>query len=160
MNIKMIAARSENGFIGKDGEIPWDYPEDVQYFKDKTMEDTVIMGRRTFESSGPVPGRECIVLTTTENYTDQDVKVARNKKEALQKSTSESTWICGGEGVYEGFMYLADKIFLSEIPETIDGDTRFPEIPDVYGNYETIQKDTFKVKKFVKISFPQQYRTY
>lgn len=150
MNIRMIVAQDENGAIGKDGEIPWHYPEDLKHFKNSTMGGSVIMGRRTFESPGPLPGREIIVLTTSKNYPDKDVKVARNTDEALDKATNDDVWICGGEGVYESFMGEADEIIVSLIPEEVDGDTYFPEISDEYNIYQQRTMETFDLVKYKK----------
>lgn len=150
MNIRMIVAQDENGAIGKDGEIPWHYPEDLKHFKNSTMGGSVIMGRRTFESPGPLPGREIIVLTTSKNYPDKDVKVARNTDEALDKATNDDVWICGGEGVYESFMGEADEIIVSLIPEEVDGDTYFPEISDEYDIYQQRTMETFDLVKYKK----------
>lgn len=155
--IKMIVAMGENRVIGKDGEIPWHYPEDLQHFKEQTMGSTIIMGRKTFESPGLLPGREIIVLTRSEEYPDKDVKVARDKDDALEKATNDEVWICGGQGVYDQFMDIADKIFVSEIPEEPDGDTYFPEISNRYGKYDEEEKETFTLKKYSKLAVPDRY---
>lgn len=150
MNIRMIVAQDENGVIGKDGEIPWHYPEDLKHFKESTMGGSVIMGRKTFESPGPLPGREIIVLTRSKDYPDKDVKVARNIDEALDKATNKDVWICGGEGVYESFMGKADEIIVSLIPEDVDGDTYFPDISDEYDIYQQRTMETFDLVKYKK----------
>lgn len=152
MSLGMIVARARNNVIGKEGEIPWHYPEDLQHFKETTMDGTIIMGRKTFESPGVLPGREVIVITRTKDYEDRDVVVARSPEDAVEKASNEDIWICGGEGIYEAFMGDVDKIIVSEIPEKPNGDTYFPEIPDEYEKVSVESKNTFEVVEYQRES--------
>ena len=67
--IKIIAACSKNGVAGKDGKLPWNYSEDLAHFKKMTLNSTIIMGRKTYESIGkPLPHRKNVVITSTPIY--------------------------------------------------------------------------------------------
>lgn len=131
----IIAAVAENGVIGKDGEIPWHIPEDLEHFKEKTTGNTVVMGRKTFQSLPdsfkPLPDRENIVLTRSDfepKY--ESVKIANSLEEAWEKAENEKVFIIGGAGVYKQVMQEADRMILTEILEEYKGDTYFPEFDE------------------------------
>lgn len=130
----IIAAVSENGVIGKNGDIPWDIPEDMEHFKETTMGHPVIMGRKTYqsfpESVRPLPGRTNIVLTRSDfQPEDESVKIANSLKEAYEiaNELDEKAFIIGGSSVYEGALKDADRMILTEVHSEVDGDTYFPE---------------------------------
>lgn len=142
VRIVLLAAVSENGVIGADGEIPWYYPEDLAQFKETTMGHPVIMGRRTYESiaerlDGPLPGRTNIVLSRSgfvpdETATDDDtaVVVAESVEDAIASAAerdSDVAYVAGGATIYEQCLPLADRMVITEVPESPDGDTHFPE---------------------------------
>ena len=83
MTIRLIAARSRNGVIGRDGDMPWHLPEDLKYFKRTTMGHPMIMGRRTFDSMGALPGRRSIVITRQPDWHADGVEVASSLDHAL-----------------------------------------------------------------------------
>jgi dihydrofolate reductase len=142
MKLALLAAVADNGVIGADGGMPWHYPEDLAHFKETTMGHPVVMGRRTYESiadrlGGPLPGRTNVVLSSRESLalpegavqardTDQALALAR---EALDDD-QETVYVVGGATVYEQFIDAADELVITEIPESPEGDTRFPEIGD------------------------------
>lgn len=127
----IIAAMDEEKAIGKDGEIPWHYPEDLKHFKEKTTGHSVLMGRKTYESLPedfrPLPDRENIVLTRSNPDLDGTVKIVNSLEEAYQEAESEKLFIAGGASVYEQTLNNADKMVLTRIPGTHDGDTFFPD---------------------------------
>ncbi|WP_136689549.1 dihydrofolate reductase [Halorhabdus amylolytica] len=144
--IVLLAAVAENGVIGSDGEIPWYYPADLAHFKETTMGHPVIMGRRTYESiaerlDGPLPGRTNVVLSRSgfmpaESGDDgagegeTSVVVAGGVEgaiEAAAETGSDVAYVAGGATVYEQFLPLAARMIITEVPETPEGDTRFPE---------------------------------
>ncbi len=126
--IKMIAAVSQNGYIGVDGKLPWHYPEDMRLFASKTKESIVIMGRKTFESinSRPLPNRRNIVISRLANglgvLNNEGIEVFGSVAEALDACDADSRdiWIVGGERVYEAGMEFADEIHLTIVPNWID----------------------------------------
>lgn len=131
----IIVAVSENNVIGKDGDIPWHIPEDLKHFKEKTTENAVIMGRKTFESLPedykPLPERKNIVLTRSglENKYEQ-VEEVESLEEAYSEAEEfgEKAFIIGGASIYEQTLDQADKLVLTRVHEEYNGDTFFPEI--------------------------------
>lgn len=135
MNVALVAAVAENGVIGADGEMPWHYPADLAHFKEVTVGHPVILGRRTFEAirnrlGGPLPDRTNIVLSRGDPDLPTGAVLAGSIDEALEKAAatgSSVAYVAGGATIYEQFLPLADRLYLTEIPETPDGDTTFPD---------------------------------
>ena len=135
MNFALVVAVAENGVIGVDGAIPWDYPEDLKRFKKLTTGHPVIMGRRTYESivsrlGRPLPDRLNIVLSRQDLSLPSGGVQARSVEEAIElaeETDSEVAYVIGGAAVYEAFLPLADRLYRTEIHDTYEGDTEFPE---------------------------------
>lgn len=138
--IALIAAVADNGIIGVNGEMPWHIPADLKRFKHVTMGQPVIMGRKTYESivaqiDGPLPGRTNIVLSRSRPDLPEDVHLAETLTEALQHATAvcaadeaaDRIFVVGGATVYEQFLPQADQLVLTEVHETYEGDTHFPD---------------------------------
>ena len=128
MKISLIAAFAEEGVIGKDGKIPWTLKEDLKHFKNKTEGCSVVMGRKTYESIGrPLPNRLNIVMTRNPKR-QEGIKEVSNTKDALKvaSSYSDEIFIIGGEKIYEEFLPLATKMYLTKIDIKVNGDTFFP----------------------------------
>ncbi len=128
----IIAAVAENGVIGKDGELPWHIPEDMEHFRELTTGNPVLMGRKTFESLPdsvkPLSDRTNIVLTRS--GVEADVYEAESIDEGYRIAEDHGdgkVFIIGGAGVYEQTIEEADKMVLTEIKEDYDGDTYFPD---------------------------------
>jgi dihydrofolate reductase len=136
MKLSLIAAVAANGVIGADGDVPWQYPEDLTHFKQTTTGHPVIMGRRTFESirrdlDGPLPERLNIVLTTAPRRLPDSVTAVTSTTAALSEaedSGASTTYIIGGATVYEQFLPQADELLLTELTAAFDGDTVFPTV--------------------------------
>jgi dihydrofolate reductase len=129
----IIAAMSENRVIGREGELPWDLPEERKRFRRVTMEHAVIMGRKTYESIGkPLEGRTNIILSRDALLEIPGCIVAASLGEALEtaRKISDPVFVCGGEEVYRQAMERADRILLTVIHEEVEGDAFFPEIPE------------------------------
>ncbi len=135
MRISIIAAVAENGVIGRDGQLPWHLPADLQRFKRLTMGHTIIMGRRTWESIGrALPGRRTVVVTRQPNYRidDAGVAVAVSLDEALtiaEAGDDTEAFIVGGAELYREALARADRLYLTRVGAMVDGDTRFPDVP-------------------------------
>jgi len=135
IELALIAAVAENGVIGVDGGMPWHYPADLAHFKETTMGHPVVLGRRTYESiaarlGGPLPGRTSIVLTRSGvDAPDEVVQVGSVEAavEAAAETGSAVAYVAGGATVYEQFLPRADRLVVTEVPESPDGDTFFPE---------------------------------
>jgi len=131
MIIALIAAVSENGVIGRDGEIPWHLPADLKLFKRLTMGHHLIVGRKTFESiSKPLPGRRMIVLSRQPGYSVEGCLTASSLPNALEiarKAGEDEVFIAGGAGVYLQALPLADRFYLSRVHAKVKGDAFFPD---------------------------------
>ena len=129
MKISLIAAFAEERVIGKDGKIPWTLKEDLKHFRNKTEGFSVVMGRKTYESIGvPLPNRLNIVMTRNPKKLE-GVKEVTNKERALEiaSSYSNEVFIIGGEKIYEEFLPLATKMYLTKIDIKTKGDAFFPK---------------------------------
>ncbi len=150
----IIAAVSENGVIGKDGDIPWHYSEDMKHFKEKTMDHPVVMGSSTYrslpEDFKPLPGRKNIVLTRSGIDADESVSVANSLEEAweIAKEHDEKAFIIGGSTIYEQTLEEADKLVLTRIHEEYEGDTFFPDWNKE--NWEEKKRDDREELSFVE----------
>lgn len=129
--ITLIVAAAENNAIGKGNGMPWHLPNDFKYFKEKTLNHSVVMGRKTFESIGkPLPERRNIVMTKNTNYLHEEVDVANNIDELLLYCRDErEIFIIGGAEIYKQTLPLAHKVLLTRVHTTVDGDAFFPELP-------------------------------
>lgn len=133
MILSLIAAASENGVIGRDGDLPWRLPDDMRFFRETTMGHPIIMGRRTYESNrGPLRGRLNIVVSRT--LEDPRVRVAESlggaieiAREALGGGDGE-VFVIGGARLYGEALPIAQRIYLTRIHAEIEGDTRFPDV--------------------------------
>lgn len=136
MEVVLIAAVAENGVIGADGGMPWHYPTDLEHFKETTTGHPVVMGRRTYESvvaaiDGPLPDRTTVVLSSRDLTLPAGAVGADSVESAVDRAESTGSdrlFVAGGATVYEQFLPLADRLVLTEIPESPEGDTTFPAI--------------------------------
>ena len=128
--IAIIVAMTKDRIIGVDNKLPWDIPEDLKNFKKLTSGNTVIMGRKTFDSIGrPLPNRNNIVVTKSKDDI-YGVDIAHDIQEALEKAQSyeKDVFIIGGSSIYRQMLRFADKMFISFIKKKVEGDAYFPEI--------------------------------
>ncbi|MEU0794502.1 dihydrofolate reductase [Amycolatopsis sp. NPDC005961] len=137
--IGLVWAQSANGVIGRDGALPWHLPEDLKHFRALTSGATVLMGRRTWESLPPrfrpLPGRRNLVLSTAPQ---EGAETFADLAPALA-AVSGDGWVIGGAAVYRAALPFADRIVVTEIRETFEGDTRAPEVgraPDSAGEWQ------------------------
>lgn len=158
MELTLIAAVAENGVIGRNGEMPWYFPEDLERFKQRTLGHPVIVGRVTYESivnriDGPLPGRTNIVLTQHPERVDTSdpaVRVATTTDEAIQlarEAGAKRAFVAGGASLYEQFLPIADRLALTEIHEAFEGDTRFPDWER--DNWQETERETRDELSFV-----------
>ena len=132
MEIILIAAVSKDKVIGKQGGIPWKIKEDLSFFKEKTLNSPIIMGRATYESIGrPLPNRLNIVMTRSVKNTEGVTEVTSVEK-AIEAASinrdSSKVYIIGGQNIYKEFLPIAHRMIITEVDLYIkDGDTFFPE---------------------------------
>lgn len=132
MIISQIAAASTNNVIGKNNQLPWHMPNDMAYFKKKTLGHHIVTGRRNYEAEGKaLPGRINIVLTRNEKFQLADGIVVHTLDEAVEiakKAGEKELFIVGGEEIYRLAMNITDRIYLTRIHAEIEGDTFFPKL--------------------------------
>lgn len=151
MTLALIAAHDSNLVIGNNGDLPWHYPEDLKYFKRTTLGHPVLMGRGVFESidEQPLPGRENIVLSRSRSY--DEVPTFSSIDDALEYLSDEEIVFCiGGGEIYKQLLPEADKLFITEIHESYEGDTYFPEYRDEIGSvWKEIKREDHPGLSFV-----------
>jgi len=133
--ISLVVAAADNNVIGKDNAMPWHIPEDFKHFKEVTMGKPCIMGRKTFESilaslGKPLPGRVNIIISR-KNYQHDGALTCKDLDEAIdqaKKTGSEEICIIGGAQIYALALPLANRIYLTRVHQSPEGDAFFPEL--------------------------------
>lgn len=160
MKLYHVVAIAKNRVIGKDNKLPWHFPEDLKFFKQLTTGNTVILGRKTFESIGkPLPNRTNFVLSRKIFVPDQleklfpslksdqvkSILLAKENKAldffpslemALEQARTEKVFIIGGAELYKQTIDKVHGIYLTRIDREYDGDAFYPEIPDSFEEIE------------------------
>ena len=131
MIVGLIWAQSANGVIGSKGGLPWHLPEDLARFRRLTLGSTVVMGRATWDSlpaaARPLPDRHNVVLTRRPDWAAPGAAVARSLTEALEAAPGD-VWVIGGASVYSAALPHADRLEVTELAESFDGDVLAPVI--------------------------------
>lgn len=128
--ITLIAALAENKVLGKDNAIIWHLPDDFKHFKTLTSHHYIIMGRKTFESfPKPLPNRTHVIITRQQDYVaPEGCIVVHSLKEALKRTENEAeVFVIGGGEIYQQALQYADKLELTQIHASFEGDAFFPE---------------------------------
>ena len=127
MDISIIVAMTPQGLIGKDNQIPWHLPADLQRFKKITMGYPIIMGRKTFESlPGLLPGRQHIVLTQNHSYSAEGCSVVTNWAQ-VEILVDGKAFVIGGAAIYQYALPIATELHTSIVHAELEGDTYFPD---------------------------------
>ena len=149
IDFKIIAAMSLNRVIGRRQRLPWHLPEELQWFRQTTLNQTLLMGRKTFESIGkrPLPQRTTYVLTR--HITGlQGVHEITSLDELPEQL--KTVWVCGGASIYEHLLPRASELILSVVQCTIDGDTFFPPFESRFKRVAVLKRtDDFEVQKWI-----------
>ncbi len=154
--IVLMAAVSKNNVIGNKGVMPWHIPEELQFFKQKTMHQDILMGRKTWEHiPSDLNGRNVYILSHhKENVKKQGyVEVITNIEFILQKwqYSNARLIICGGAEIYQQFLPYASELWISHIPQAYDGDAHFPIIDkNLYSITECQNRGQFQFSCYVK----------
>ncbi|HHR6078842.1 TPA: type 3 dihydrofolate reductase [Providencia alcalifaciens] len=130
MNISLIAAMAFDQVIGMENAMPWNLPGDLAWFKRQTLNKPVIMGRVTYEALGrPLPQRVNIVLSSQAG-TETGVIWVKSIEEALEAAKAvegaDEIMVIGGGKVYQQFLPMANKLYLTHVDAEVIGDTHFP----------------------------------
>ena len=133
--MKMIAAADKNWAIGKNGKLLISIPEDMKFFREKTIGCAVVMGRKTLESfpgKKPLKGRVNIVLTRDEGYKPEGEAVIVHGmdelKDALSGYDPEKIFVIGGESIYRLLLPFCDSAYITKIDAAFDADAYFPDL--------------------------------
>jgi len=128
--ITLIAAVGENNAIGKNNQLLWHLPNDFKRFKQITTNHFIIMGRKTFESfPKPLPNRTHIVISRQKNYAPNGCIVVSNLEKAIEICPkNQEIFIIGGGEIYNQSIIIADKLDITKVHHSFDGDVFFPEI--------------------------------
>ena len=130
-NVKLaiIVATDEQGLIGKDNDLPWKLSADLQYFRRVTMGKPLIMGRNTHESIGrALPGRKNIVVSKNTDYQAEGCCVVHSVDKAIEVCDgAEEVMVMGGASLYKQLLPQADRLYLTHVHASLEGDTWFPD---------------------------------
>ena len=130
MEISLIAAFDKNQAIGKNGDLPWHLSSDLKHFKNITTGNTIVMGRKTFDSIGrALPNRKNIVLTRNLKWQCEGVVTINNVNDIFEICKNDSEiFVIGGAEIYNAFLEIATKMILSYVEtEVKDADAFFPK---------------------------------
>ena len=129
MKRSLVVAMARNRVIGRDNQLPWRLPADLAYFKQVTMGNPVVMGRRTYESIGkPLPGRLNIVVTRNPAFRAPGCTVVGSLDEAWRiAGDADEVSVIGGTSIFAEALPVADRIHLTEVQAEVPGDTFFPQ---------------------------------
>ena len=145
MKISIIAAIGENNELGKNNDLIWHLPNDLKFFKSVTTGKTVLMGRNTFWSLPKVlPNRTNIVITDMDEDYPKEVVIYNSIDAFLEdyKNTEEEVFIIGGASIYNQFINIADKIYLTEVAASCaDAQVYFPTFDKEQYEKEVVGKN-------------------
>jgi len=133
--MKLIVAVDEKGGIGKGGKLPWNLPEDMEFFKEITQGGIVIMGRGCYESIPkkfrPLPNRLNVVLTRFKDAQYPGCLVHNSILDVLEDDylvSKDDVWVIGGAQIYDSFINIVDEMYITHVNGNFDCDTHFPDI--------------------------------
>lgn len=129
MVISLIVAMTRNRVIGLNNAMPWHLPADLQHFKTITLGKPIVMGRKTFEAIGKaLPGRQNIIVSHNPHYSAAGCTIVTSLQAAIaQAQPAEEVMVIGGAQIFKQAMPLADRMYITWIETTLNGDAYFPE---------------------------------
>ena len=164
MRVNLIYARARNGVIGRDGGLPWHLPEDLAYFKRRTIGCPVIMGRKTWDSLPPrfrpLPGRTNIVVTRQSGWQAAGATPALGLDAALDRCRhADEVWVIGGAQIYAQAQPIADRAVVTELELDVVGDAFAPELGESWREAEREEHVSSGGVAFAWVTYLQQRRT-
>jgi dihydrofolate reductase len=130
VQVSIVVAVSENGVIGTDGGLPWDLPDDQQFFKRLTLGGCIVMGRGTHESVGRLlPRRTTLIVSRNPEYRVAGAEVLPGFDDALawaERQGLPEIFAVGGAGVYAAALPVAHRLYLTRVHAQVEGETRMP----------------------------------
>jgi dihydrofolate reductase len=134
MILSHVVAAAENNAIGKNNQLLWSLPNDTKFFKNTTWGMPVIMGRKTFESLGkPLAGRTNIVITSQQDWQPEGAIVVHDieaAKAAAAETDAKEAFIIGGGTIYKQTLPITQRVYLTRVHTSLEGDTFYPEISE------------------------------
>lgn len=133
LRLSLLVAMARNRVIGRNNKLPWYLPADLKHFKSLTMRQTIVMGRKTYESIGkPLPGRINIIITRQAGYEVPGAIVVSSVDDALLRceetsSNQGESFIIGGEELYRQTLRICQRMYITEIQRDFEGDVFFPK---------------------------------
>jgi dihydrofolate reductase len=132
MLLSQVVAAADNNAIGKNNQLLWTLPNDMKFFKNTTWGMPVIMGRKTYESLGkPLAGRTNIIITHKKDWQPEGVFVVHDIQEAMVAAggtDAKEAFIIGGGEIYRQTLPITQRVYLTRVHTTLEGDTFFPGI--------------------------------
>ncbi len=133
--VSLIVAASENNVIGRENDLPWSLPDDLNYFRKTTAGHPVVMGRKNHESIGRLlPGRANIIVTRKNNYEVEGGVVVGSLETGIQKAIDiaiadnrQEIFVIGGGEIFQQALPLADRMYITRVHANVPGDAFFPE---------------------------------
>jgi len=133
-HISLLVAMARNRVIGRDNQLPWHLPADLKRFKQLTLGQPVIMGRKTYDSileqlGKALPGRDNIIVTRNPGFKAPGCKVAASLQEAIALAgDAREIWVIGGGQIFAESLPMASRVYLTLIHADVAGDAHFPEV--------------------------------
>jgi dihydrofolate reductase len=156
--VSLVLAMSENRVIGRDGGLPWHLPKDLQHFKKLTVDHTVIMGRKTFdEIKHPLANRRNVVVSRNPDFQPRGATVVPSLDEALALGATErEVFVIGGGEIFRLALPRADRLYLTVVHASVEGDTYFPSFDATAWALEEEERHEADEKH----AYPFTFRTY
>ena len=157
-----IAAVDRNWGIGRDNQLLVHLPGDLKYYKEKTIGNVIIIGRKTLESfpgGRPLPGRTNIVLSRDPAFAPEGVRVCRSREEVLQEVAGldpDRVFVCGGASIYREFFDDCQAFYVTKIDAEFEADTFFPDLDELGLHPDWISEE--KEEKGVRYTFQRYVR--
>lgn len=165
IKIVIIVAASQNGIIGRDGDMPWKLSTDLKRFKALSMGKPLVMGRKTFESVGskPLPGRPHIIVSRSQRFDMPGVVTVSSLDEALDRGRAiaeetgvDEVCVVGGGEIYRQALQFADILHVTHVETVVEGDTSFPAIDPAI--FELVEDSAVPAGE--KDNYPTRYAIY
>jgi dihydrofolate reductase len=149
MKVALIAAFAQNLVVGINNSLPWHLPEDLKYFKRTTSGKAIIMGRKTYESIGrPLPNRTNIVISRNPDFSAEGVVIVASIEEAIKHAESvnmingvDEVMIIGGAAIYQASLPMADRLYLTHVHASVEGDAYFPKVD--FDQWKEVAREDF-----------------
>jgi dihydrofolate reductase len=151
--ISIIVAMSQNSVIGLKNELPWHISEDLKNFRKITINHSVIMGRKTYDSIGkPLKDRNNIVISRDASLVIDGVEVVNSFENAISKTNESSeTFIIGGGQIYSIALPIATHMYITKVDGIIDGDAFFPDY--IQDEWKEVAREDLISENELKFSF-------